>query len=268
MAGAELGQLLHRRVLVDRHAGALCCFAEPPDVLAHVETGALRLDHSAVEGVRSDLATQFALGDQLCVASKSGVQQLGGLLESLEVRRLGRKDQLAGAREVAVDAFLRDELLDQVDRLAVRAVQRRRLVEAHLVHCVPDADRHAGGRHAAVATGGTEPDGVLLEEIDLRSTASQVQGRHDAGQATADDGHVGASFHAGLRSLGGTRGSGVEPVGRELHAYSSDELRKCVDSRQDYTRYGRQSTRPRQPRRRLPRSNWRTTWDLTSSRSS
>ena len=104
VAGAELGQLQHGRLLVDRHAGALGGLAEPPDVLAHVEAGALRLDHSAVEGVGSDLATQLALGDQWCLHAHAGVQQLGGLLESLEVRRLGRKDQLAGPAEVAVDA--------------------------------------------------------------------------------------------------------------------------------------------------------------------
>jgi hypothetical protein len=85
--------------------------------------------------------------------------------------------------------------------VAVGAVQRRRPVEAQLGHGVPDADRHAGGRHAAVSSGCAESDGVLLEQVHLRSTSRKMQGRHHPGQATADDGHVGAPFHAGLRPL-------------------------------------------------------------------
>ena len=219
--GAGPGQPLHRGLLVDRHAGALGCLAEPADVLAHMETSALRLDHSAVEHLAPDLATQVHLRDQLRVTSQATVQQLRGLRESLVVRGLGREVELAGACEVAVDPLLGHQLLHEVDRFGVGAVEPCRGLEAQLVHCLPDADRHASGGHAPVATRSAEPHGVLLEQVHLRSAPSQVQSRHDAGQATADDGHVGASTHGGLRPLQGTLGRGVEPVGRELHTYSS-----------------------------------------------
>jgi hypothetical protein len=75
-----------------------------------------------------------------------------GLLECLVVRRFGREVELAGACEVAVDVFVYHQLLDEVDRLGVGPVQPHRGVETQLGHRVPDADRHAGGRHATVAT--------------------------------------------------------------------------------------------------------------------
>src|SRR5918999_4929795 len=117
MTGGDLGEPPHGSLLVDRHAGTLGCLAESPDVPAYVETGAPRLHHSAVEGVRSDLATQLGLRDQLCLQSQAGVQQLVGPFEPSVVRWLGREVQLAGACEVAVDVFVCHQLLDKADRL-------------------------------------------------------------------------------------------------------------------------------------------------------
>ena len=67
MTGAELRQPVPGRIL----SGALGCFAGPRMYLP-VRTGAPRLDHPAVEGIRSDLAPQFGLGDQLCLQSQAG----------------------------------------------------------------------------------------------------------------------------------------------------------------------------------------------------
>jgi hypothetical protein len=209
---------------VDGHACALGCLAEPTDVLADVEAGALRLDHPAVEGVRSDLAAEFADRDEPGLQAQPGGQQLVGLLESLVVGRLGGQVELPGTGEVAVDAFLRHELLDQVDRLGVGAVQPGRPLESQLGHRLPDADRHARRRHAAVAARRAEPDGVLLEEVHLRSAPSQMEGRDDAGQATPDDGDVDLTLHPGRRSVRRTGGRGIEPVGRELHLVSSGSV--------------------------------------------
>jgi hypothetical protein len=88
---------------------------------------------------------------KLPTGAMAGVQQLCGLLERLVVRRLGRRVELPGAGELAVDAFLGHQLLDHVDRLGVGVVEPRSGLEAELVHGLPDADRHARGGHAAVS---------------------------------------------------------------------------------------------------------------------
>ena len=92
LARADLLSLRTRRLLVDRHAGALGCLAEPRMYLPRGDQRS-SIDHSAVEGVRSDLTTLFILRSQLGLPP-GGCSTALRLLGPLVVRRFGRQDEL------------------------------------------------------------------------------------------------------------------------------------------------------------------------------
>ena len=146
MPGAA--QPLHlqdRRLLVDLRARPGGGLRQPAGELADVQPGALGVDHRPVVEVAADLRAQLALGHHLGLVAQPFGQHVVGLAEAVEMGRLRGQVHLAGAREVAVDPLLADELLDRVDRVVVGEVERAGGREPVAGDRVPEADRQARG---------------------------------------------------------------------------------------------------------------------------
>ena len=100
--------------------------------------------------------------------------------------------EMAATREIAVDVFFADNLLDAIDGRERRGVHApRELASVHrdeLVH----AQLHAGQHHAAVAGTGSPANGFGFEHGDFRAALGESAGGGESGEAGADDGDVDA----------------------------------------------------------------------------
>jgi hypothetical protein len=212
---ADRAQPGHQRVLVDARAVARRGFRQPDAEAPDMQHGAARMQDGAVEGVRPDLGRQVGARQQARLRVGRGqrrvaLRQLGDMLG------LGRQLDLAGAAEVAGDPLLRHHRLDRVDRRVVGAIERQRPLGTEAGGGPGEVVREAVVAVAAVAAGRLADDAATLQHHHVRPGLAQRQRRRQAGEAAADDRHVGAAGdRPGGRRREGRRG--VEPVGFELH---------------------------------------------------
>ena len=211
-AGAVVLDRRRRGVLVDADAGREGRLPEARGELARVDERRVGPVPDAAEvGRRGDLGADRGLVEDLVLVAMAG-EQLGRLLDPLELVRLERDAEIAGQLEVAVDAEAADVRDEAVEVLVAQPLELRQLV-GEAGEAVLEPVRERADREATVPPARAEPDCLGLEEDDVARgvVAFGVQRRPEPGEAAADDAEIGLGV-AFERRLGLARRQCVEPV--------------------------------------------------------
>jgi hypothetical protein len=202
---------------MDAGAGAGTGLGEALAEAADMHLGAAPLQEAAVKRLRAGLGGGVGAVEQRDVGVDLAGDQLAVALQALDMPRLRRELDPAGALEGAVDRLLAHDALDGVDGGGEGAVQRLRLIEAALGGDGDEAVRQAVADMAAVAPRCLGGDAASLEQHRPDAAPCQRQRGGEPGEAAADDRDIRASFEGLSRGVREGR-RGVEPVGLELHA--------------------------------------------------
>ena len=248
LGAADAAKLGYRGTLVDPHPQLLRDAGQPPPVLAHVHPRAEGIDQATVKEVGSDLGAEFRSGDEngLVLDLIEGLVDAG---QSIVVMGLEARLSLPVRLEFALDLFLDDQLLDEVDCGIVRKEDRFGGLKPIAFDRGAKVDYEARCAHASVATRGACHHAILLEEGDLGPLAGDGGGK--PGKAGADNHGVG-TLRDGPMGLGLERGRRVMPIRYGFHAPPLLQRRPLSGRLRS-----RRGTRPRDPA---------LTWSATSSR--
>ena len=170
------------------------------------------------------------------------VEQLGALLQPIDLVRLERDREVAGELQVAVDPVAPDVRDEAVEVLPAEALELRHL-RGEAREAVLDPVRERAEREAAVPPAGAEADRVRLEDDDVPAgvVGLRVKRRPEPGEAAADDAEIGLvrAFEPRLRL---PRGKSVEPVRPHRRVGEGGALRLCRRARGPRERHDPEST--------------------------
>ena len=192
----------HRRLLFQRgHAGSGHDHrsrtgggrGQTSNVLRRVQSAAAIVDEDSVISVAADLPVLLgARQHPHLVIEHTGEHRLL-FQECVEVRRLERRLQMAGACVLALDAFVFNQRLEPRDRVGRNVEQLSRANGSEALHERRHVELHAREHLAAVARARAPADLLTLDDDDDRADPGQLTRRRQAGVAGADDDDVRAS---------------------------------------------------------------------------
>src|SRR5262249_53559012 len=139
-------------------AGRDCSGGKPCNIARRIEAGAYFIDNAAVVDFGTDLAVQILPGDNSEFVVKLTRDQFDGAPIVVEMRLLAGYLQVTAAGEVAIDPFLANDLLHQVDGGEGSGIHTFCGFQSVAGNQSFNSKLHAGKDHAAVARTGAPAD--------------------------------------------------------------------------------------------------------------
>ncbi|KGS20673.1 hypothetical protein X941_5764 [Burkholderia pseudomallei MSHR5569] len=202
------------RMLVDPRAALRGRGRDAEHVLQRMEVERVALEEAAAIAVRLQPRAQCAFIERLPVDAERLLHQLARRAKARRIVEPVREDH-AAVDEFAIDAVARGARADQLDRVDRQAIERAGGLGAERAQQVRVVEAIAAEHEAAVAARRAEADRLRVEQRNVAHAAlDEPEGCRQAGQAAADDAHVGIDAF-GERGVGRARDRGFVVV---LHA--------------------------------------------------
>ena len=184
---------------------------QPGHVPRGIHARAGFVHHAAEISVRADFAAQLAFRNDAQFVIEFALDERSGFFIASEVHLLARDFEMAAAREVTVDVFLADDLLDAVD-----GVERGGVHFAHGFPAVVFDERrhrelHAAEDHAAVPRTGPPAESFRFEHGNFHAAFRERSRSGKSAESRADNGNIDAVRQI-ARRLRRRRGHRLDPV--------------------------------------------------------
>lgn len=158
--------------------------------LPHMQARTQGIHHGALVKVRSNFAGDFRLRDDVHVVVNKVGEQFLGLQESVVVRLMERKRELAESLKITIDAVVVYQLLDGFDGVVVFAEHLYRARRPVSLYGRTKANGQTSGCHAPVAARCAPADSVAFEHSNTGALLGEFKGSGQSGKAGADNRNI------------------------------------------------------------------------------